>query len=52
MKTGNVVSECKFEFPDTTKPEFLGKYYKIYNENNEICYTDEIPDVSDFEGGM
>ncbi len=42
---GNIVCECKFEFEqeeEDVKPEFIGKYYKAYTENNEMYYTDEI----------
>lgn len=42
---GNIVCECIFAFEELEenfKPEFIGKYYKTYNENNEICYTDRM----------
>ena len=41
-ETGKLILECKFEFDEEgTKPEFLGKYYRAYKENNEAYYTDE-----------
>lgn len=41
-KNGELVSECIYEFEqDDLKPEFLGKYYKAYNENNAIYYSNE-----------
>lgn len=39
-ENGEIVLECVFEFEeDDLKPEFLGKYYKSYKENNEVYYT-------------
>ncbi len=45
---GNIVCECIFSFEsddENVKPEFIGKYYKTYSENNEIYYTDEIQEM-------
>ncbi len=40
---GNIVYECEYDFgEETLSPEFIGKYYKTYSENNEIYYTDEM----------
>lgn len=42
---GNIVCECKFTLDseeENTKPEFIGKYYKTYTENDEIYYSDEM----------
>lgn len=39
--SGKVISEEAFAFEDNgINPEFLGKYYKTHEENNEIYYTD------------
>lgn len=47
-ESGNVVAICKFEFSESVdSPEFLGKYYRTYKENNEIYYSDA---VSNLEG--
>lgn len=43
-RNGKVILEEIYEFEEDIKPEFLGKYYKTYNENNEIYYTDMISD--------
>lgn len=41
--SGDIVAICKFEFDESAEnPEFLGKYYKTYKENNEIYYSDKI----------
>lgn len=45
MKNGKVVCEPTYEFDyeeEVVRPKFIGKYYKTYNENNEIYYTDEV----------
>ena len=45
---GNIVCECKFNFEsegEIIKPEFLGKYYKTYSENNVIYYSDETEEM-------
>lgn len=42
---GNIVCNPKYEFDEDEgliKPEFIGKYFKTYSENNEIYYTDEV----------
>lgn len=40
-QNGNAITEPKFDFGEgNTKPNFLGKYYKTYKENNDIYYTD------------
>lgn len=47
-ENGNIVCECEFDFEaeeEIIKPEFLGKYYKTYSENNEVYYSDEIEDM-------
>lgn len=39
--SGIIITECTFDFEDSSSaPEFLGKYYKTYKENNEIYYAD------------
>lgn len=50
-ENGNLISECIFEFGSSTKPEFLGKYYKTYKENNEIYYANEVTDEI-YENGL
>lgn len=46
--SGDIIVECKFEFSESVdSPEFLGKYYRTYKENNEIYYSDV---VSGLEG--
>lgn len=41
-KSGELVCECIYEFEqEDLKPEFLGKFYKAYKENNEVYYTNE-----------
>lgn len=48
--SGNVIVECKFEFSENAEtPEFLGKYYKTYKENNEIYYSDEVTTLEEEE---
>lgn len=47
---GNIICECKYNFDmgneeEVVMPEFIGKYYKTYNENNEIYYSDEIEEI-------
>lgn len=42
---GKIVCECIYEFDEDEgliRPEFIGKYFKTYSENNEIYYTDEV----------
>ena len=42
---GNLVLDCTYTFDDDEgmiKPEFIGKYFKTYNEENEIIYTNEV----------
>ena len=42
---GNIICEPVYEFEEDEgilRPEFIGKYIKIYSENNEIYYTDEV----------
>ena len=47
---GNVLVECKFEFDESIEsPEFLGKYYRAYKENNEIYYLDKIANSEEEE---
>ena len=47
-KEGNIICECIYDFEDQDleegiiRPEFLGKYYKVYTENGEIYYSDEM----------
>lgn len=50
-ETGKFACECVFQFGDTTKPEVLGRYYKTYKDNNEICYSDEVSDEI-YENGI
>ena len=43
--SGNIVCEPKYEFDedeDIFRPEFIGKYFKTYTENNEIYYSDSL----------
>ena len=45
MRNGNTVCDIIYEFEyieESERPEFIGKYYKNYSENNEIYYTDEV----------
>ena len=40
-----VICEPIYEFDEDEgliRPEFIGKYYKTYSDNNEIYYTDEV----------
>ena len=42
---GNIIYEPIYEFDENEgiiRPEFIGKYFKVYSENNEIYYTDEV----------
>lgn len=44
-ENGEEVCECKFKFDyeeEVIRPNFIGKYYKTYGENNEIYYSDEM----------
>ena len=50
-ESGEVIQECTFQFGDSTKPDFLGKYYKTYKENNEIYYSHEVTDEI-YENGL
>lgn len=39
---GNIVLEPTYELKEEyRKPDFIGKYYKIYNGYGQVCYTDE-----------
>lgn len=42
MIHGSIIQDCIFEFEAFENPEFLGKYYKTYKQNNEIYYTNEL----------
>ncbi len=45
---GTVITECIFDFEESSvTPEFLGKYYKTYKENNEIYYSNEIVETGE-----
>lgn len=44
---GNIVCDPIYKFDEDEdeeilRPEFIGKYFKAYSENNEIIYTDDI----------
>lgn len=52
-ESGNIIDGLKFYFGDgNLRPDFLGKYYKIHKENNEICYTDEIDQDAYYENEL
>ena len=42
-ENGEIVCECKYDFGETLRPEFIGKYYKTYTEYDEVVhYSDEV----------
>ncbi len=51
MKNGQVICEPIYNFSDSSRPEFLSKFYKTYKENGEICYTNEISE-EDYEDSL
>lgn len=43
--SGKIICDPTYEFDEDeglVRPEFIGKFFKTYSENNEIYYTDEV----------